>query len=74
MWQRKRPKPLREQLTDALNECRRQLQVLYSPRGEGYGNTRRDNRREIEMLEAEQRRLREALESLDPADGQTPPP
>jgi hypothetical protein len=59
-------KPLREQLREALSECRRQIQILKFKSGPGYGvgGRAQDNSREIELMEAEARRLRGALQSL----------
>jgi hypothetical protein len=60
-------KPLREQMTEALEECRREIEILQRPSNlMGFFGLRQDNRREIAMLEIEFRRLTEALNNLPP--------
>ncbi|HXS38975.1 MAG TPA: hypothetical protein VN766_02260 [Stellaceae bacterium] len=72
MEQEEEERSLRTQLVDAIKECRHHLEILKSPSGTGSGYTRRDNSREIAMLEIELRRLKEALTSLEQnSEGET---
>jgi hypothetical protein len=57
---------LREQLTKALEECQRQIDILRTAGQELYnpGEQPQDNRPEIALLEAECLRLKQALANL----------
>jgi hypothetical protein len=63
---------LRQQLTDAMEVCRRQIEILRSPVSPRYvmGGMGQppDNHREIALMEEEYRRLAEALANLGPSD------
>ena len=56
-------KPLREQLDEALDRVRRELEILQSPSSIGGGA---DNRQVIADLEAEYQALREARANVGP--------
>jgi hypothetical protein len=58
-------KPLREQLDEAIDRVRRELEILSSPSSIGGGA---DNRSVIADLEAEYRQLRDARAGLGPHD------
>jgi hypothetical protein len=57
---------LREQLTEALKDCQRQIEILRLPSGAVIGGSGGfpDNREEIAVLETEYRRLQQALAEL----------
>ena len=58
---------LREQLTEALTGCRRQIDILQASGKPLYGNpgeSPQDSRPEIALLEAECERLKQALADL----------
>jgi hypothetical protein len=57
---------LKQELANAIEQCRRQIQILKSRSGPGYGGGTlpQDNSREIGLLEIELRRLQEALEAI----------
>jgi len=59
-------RPLREQLDEALDRVRRELEILRSPSSIGGGA---DNRSVIDDLEAEYEQLKAAREGLGPHDG-----
>ena len=59
---------LREDLTGALRECRRQIDILQTagrPLTGNPGDQSQDNRAEIALLETECLRLKQALAELD---------
>ena len=58
-------KPLREQLAEAIDKVRRELEILQSPSSIGGGA---DDRSVIAELEAEYRQLVEARANLGPDD------
>ena len=58
-------KPLREQLAEAIDKVRRELEILQSPSSIGGGA---DDRSVIADLEAEYRQLVEAQANLGPDD------
>jgi hypothetical protein len=58
-------RPLREQLDEAIDRVRRELEILSSPSSIGGGA---DNRSVIADLEAEYLQLREARANLGPHD------
>lgn len=58
---------LREQLTEALAQCRRQIDILQTAGRPLYGTpgeSPQDNRPEIALLEAECLRLKQALADI----------
>jgi len=57
--------PLREQLTQAMDKIRRELEILQSPSSIGGGA---DNREVIAQLQAEYRDLKAARTGLGPHD------
>jgi hypothetical protein len=57
--------PLREQLSQAMDKIRRELEILQSPSSIGGGA---DNREVIAQLEAEYRDLKAARSGLGPHD------
>jgi hypothetical protein len=59
-------KPLREQLTQAIDRVRRELEILESPSTIGGGA---DSRSVVADLESELRALEEARSNLGPHDG-----
>jgi hypothetical protein len=67
MERRNRAKPLRNQLIEALAECRHQIDILETAGRPLYGNPGerpQDNSTEIALLEAECRRLQQAIADL----------
>ena len=58
-------KPLRDQLDEALDRVRRELEILQSPSSIGGGA---DNRQVIADLEAEYQALKEARAGVGPHD------
>jgi hypothetical protein len=58
-------KPLREQLAEAIDKVRRELEILQTPSSIGGGA---DDRSVIAELEAEYRQLVEARANLGPDD------
>ena len=58
-------KPLRDQLDDAIDKVRRELEILETPSSIGGGS---DDRSVIAELQAEYRALQEARANLGPHD------
>ena len=60
---------LQQRLTEALQQCRRQIEILQSAGRPLYNPDEQpqDNRAEIALLEAECHRLMQALAALNPA-------
>jgi hypothetical protein len=67
MWWRRKEKPLREQLTEARDNLRRQLEILQNPSRSGR-NTRPDNDALIDTLGAELREIEDSLANLKAED------
>ena len=59
------PRPLREQLDEAIDRVRREIEILRSPSSIGGGA---DNRSVLADLEAEYEQLRQARANVGPND------
>ena len=59
------PRPLREQLDEAIDRVRREIEILRSPSSIGGGA---DNRSVLADLEAEYEQLRQARANVGPHD------